>query len=96
MPYAAFSLFVLENSALAQRLKRSIKMEPSQKKYTIESFTELVRQDPDAAYEEIKRLPGEEQSYLMVGMPRDAHAEIKKRVFAENLRTGVRDKVPTP
>ena len=71
-------------------------MELSQKKYTVESFTELVRRDPDKAYEEIKLLPKEEQSVLMVGMPRDAYSEIFDRAILENLRTGVRDKVPTP
>ena len=71
-------------------------MEQSQKKYTIESFTELVRQDPDLAYEEIKRLPGDEQSFLMVGMPRDAYTEIMKRTFLENLNYNIQNKVETP
>ncbi len=71
-------------------------METSQKKYTIESFTELVRRNPDMAYEEIKRLPEKEQSFLMVEMPRDAYTEIKIRAFVENLQTGIRDNVPTP
>ena len=71
-------------------------METSQKKYTIESLTELIKQDPDLAYEEIKRLPGEEISFLMLGMPRGAHTEIKKRFYLENLNYNIQNKVETP
>ena len=71
-------------------------MEPSQKTYTIESFTELVRRDPDAAYDILKTLSREKKQELLVGMPREAYNEIIDRTILENLNTGIRDKVETP
>ena len=70
-------------------------MELSQKKYTVESLTELVKQDPDTAYDILKTLSREKKQELLVGIPREAYNEIIDRTILENLRTGIRDKVPT-
>ena len=71
-------------------------MVESPKKFTVESFEKLVKQDPDAAYEALKSLPREEKQVLLVGISNAAHGEIMVRTLVENLNTGVRDKVPTP
>lgn len=71
-------------------------MEKFPKTYTIESFTELVKSDPDTAYDVLKTLSREEKQMLLVGIPRSAYTEIMNRAFMENLETGIRDKVPTP
>ncbi len=64
--------------------------------FTIESFTEFVKNDPDAAYNALKTLSREEKQKLLVGIPRFAYREIMDRTLVENLQTGIRDNVPTP
>ena len=70
-------------------------METLPKNFTVESFTELVKQNPDTAYEILKTLSREEKQMLLVEMPRDAYTQIMNRAFMENLETGIRDKAPT-
>jgi len=71
-------------------------MEASQKKYTLESLVELIRKDPDLAFEEMLKMTSEERSYFLGAMPGDDYSEILARAVLKNLEDGVNNKVETP
>jgi len=71
-------------------------METSQKKYTLESLVELIRKDPDLAFEEMLKMPSEERRYFLRTMPDSEHSEILARAILKNLEDNVDNKVETP
>lgn len=71
-------------------------MEISQKKYTVESLTELIRQDPDKAFEEMQKMPEDECRVLLGALPRNEFSEIQARAFVANLAANIEAKVDTP
>ena len=71
-------------------------METSQKKYTVESLTELIRQDPDKAFELLLRMPKNEAEVLLGALPGDEFSEMAARAFVANLAANIEAKVDTP
>ena len=71
-------------------------METSQKKYTVESLTELIRQDPDKAFELIMSIPKGEAEILLGALPRNEFSEMAARAFVANLAANIEAKVDTP
>ena len=71
-------------------------METSQKKYTVESLTELIRQDPDKAFEEMQKMSREDKRFLLGALPGDAYSQMLRRAIVANLAANVAAKVDTP
>lgn len=71
-------------------------METSQKKYTVESLVELIRKNPDLAFEEMLKMAPEEQGYLLGAIPNDAHSQMLARAIVKNLEYNIENKVDTP
>ena len=71
-------------------------METSQKKYTVESLTELIRQDPDKAFELVLQMPKDEAEVLLGALPFEEFVDLQVRAFAANLTANVEAKAETP
>ncbi|MCL1939928.1 MAG: hypothetical protein FWG04_04640 [Desulfovibrionaceae bacterium] len=71
-------------------------MAPSQKKYTVESLTELIKQDPDKAFEVVLQMPDDEAEALLGALPREEYGELAARAFVANLAANIEAKVETP
>ena len=71
-------------------------MEESQKKYTVESLTELIRQDPDKAFEKMQQMPREEKRFLLGALPGDEYSKVVARAIVANLAANIANKVDTP
>ncbi|MCL1939930.1 MAG: hypothetical protein FWG04_04650 [Desulfovibrionaceae bacterium] len=71
-------------------------MAPSQKKYTLESLTELIRQDPDKAFEVVIQMPKDEADVLVGALAFEDYSKLSVRAVAANLAANVAAKVETP
>ena len=71
-------------------------METSQKKYTVESLTELIRQNPDEAFEIVLAMPKDEAEVLLGALPRNEFTKIAARAVVANLAANIEAKVDTP
>ena len=71
-------------------------METSQKKYTVESLTELIRQNPDKAFEEMQKMSREDKQFFLGALPRNEFSEMQARAFVANLAANIEAKVDTP
>ena len=71
-------------------------METSQKAHTVELLVELIRNDPDSAFEEMLKMSSEERRYFLRAIPDRENGEMVARAVAKNLEDGIKNKVETP
>jgi hypothetical protein len=63
-------------------------METSPKKHTVESLTELIRQNPEKAFEEVIRMPKEEADVLVEALTSEDYHELVDRAVT-NLAASI-------
>ncbi|MCL1939929.1 MAG: hypothetical protein FWG04_04645 [Desulfovibrionaceae bacterium] len=71
-------------------------MAPPQKKYTVESLTELIKQDPDKAFEVVLQMSKDEAGVLLAALPFEEYNELVDRAVVANLAANLAAKVETP
>ena len=57
---------------------------------------ELIRKDPDLAFEEMLKMTSEERSYFLGAMPGNDYSEMLARAVVKNLEYSIKHKVETP
>jgi hypothetical protein len=62
----------------------------------VESLTELIRQDPDKAFELTLQMPKDELAALLGALPFEEFGEMQDRAFIANLNYGIENKIETP
>ena len=71
-------------------------METSQKKYTLESLTALIRKNPDEAFQELRKMPQEDERFFLGAMAPDDYSEMLARAFVASLAASIEAEAETP